>query len=99
MSLTLRWTEHAVNQLGAIAEYIGVASPIYAEQTIDRIVLRLRQAQEFPESGRRVPEAPALDVRELIEIPYRLIYRVYDEAIEVLAVIHGRQDLPSHLPR
>jgi hypothetical protein len=42
--------------LGSIAEYISLASPIYAEQVVERIVLRLRQAQEFPESGRRVPE-------------------------------------------
>lgn len=99
MSLQLRWTEHAVNQLAAIAESIGVVSPVYAEQTIDRIVLRLQQALEFPESGRHVPEAPALDIRELIEFPYRLIYRVHGETIEILAVIHGRQDLHSHLPR
>ncbi len=97
--MTLRWTEHAVNQLGAIAEYVAVVSPIYADQTIDRIVMRLRHAQDFPESGRRVPEASALDIRELIEFPYRIIYRVHHETIEVLAVIHGRQDLPSHLPR
>ena len=52
MTLALRWTEHAVSQLSAIAEYISIVSPIYSEQTIDRIVLRLRQAQEFPASGR-----------------------------------------------
>ena len=98
MSLTLRWTEHAVDQLGAIAQSVGVASPVYADRIVDRIVLRLRQAQAYPESGRRVPEAPTLDIRELIEFPYRLIYRVRDETIEVLAVIHGRQDLASHLP-
>ena len=56
MSLELRWTEHAVNQLGAIAEYIALVSPVYAEQTIDRIVARLGKAQDFPESGRRVAE-------------------------------------------
>ena len=99
MTLPLRWTEHAVSQLAAIAEYISIVSPIYAEQTVDRIVLRLRQAQEFPTSGRRVPEAAALDVRELLEFPYRLIYRADGDTIEVLALVHGRQDLPSHLPR
>lgn len=93
MSLPLRWTEQAAEQLGSIAEYISLASPIYAEQVIDRIVLRLRQAQEFPESGRRVPEAGDLDVRELVERPYRLIYRVRPTVIEVLAIVHGRQDL------
>ena len=55
MSLALRWTEQATNQLGAIAEYISLASPVYAEQMVERIVSRLRQAQDFPDSGRRVP--------------------------------------------
>jgi toxin ParE1/3/4 len=99
VTLALRWTEHAVSQLGAIAEYVSIVSPIYAEQTVDRIVLRLRQAQEFPASGRRVPEAPTLDVRELLAFPYRLIYRADGETIEVLAIVHGRQDMPSQLPR
>ena len=59
----------------------------------------MTQAQEFPASGRRVPEAPSLDVRELLEFPYRIIYRADGETIQVLAIVHGRQDLPSHLPR
>jgi plasmid stabilization system protein ParE len=45
VSLGLRWTEHAVNQLGAIAEHISLVSPIYAEQTVDRIAHRFLQAQ------------------------------------------------------
>ena len=28
----------------------------------------------------------------MIEFPYRLIYRVDPEAIEVLAILHGRRD-------
>ncbi|MBA3671727.1 MAG: type II toxin-antitoxin system RelE/ParE family toxin [Gemmatimonadaceae bacterium] len=61
-------------------------------------MLRLRQAQQFPESGRRVPESGHADVRELFETPYRLVYRVRLEAVEVLAIVHGRQALPSWTP-
>ena len=89
----LRWTEQAVTQLGAIAEYIAVSSPVYAEQVVDRVVRRLEQAQRFPESGRAVPEYDAADIRELIEFPYRLIYRVRPDGIEVLAILHGRQEV------
>jgi toxin ParE1/3/4 len=96
VSLELRWTEQAVNQLGTIAEYISLASPIYAEQVVERLVARLRQAQDFPESGRHVPEAGQIELRELIESPYRVIYRVHPAAIEVIAVVHGRQDLGSY---
>ncbi len=97
MKLALRWTEQAVNQLGGIAEYVSVTSPVYAEQLVERIVSRLSQVQAFPESGRRVAEAPTLGVRELIEAPYRLIYRVREHAIEVVAIVHGSQDLLKHL--
>jgi toxin ParE1/3/4 len=98
VSLELRWTEQAVNQLGAIAEYISLASPIYAEQVVERLLARLRQAQDFPASGRHVPEAGHTDLREVIESPYRVIYRVAPSAIEIIAIVHGRQDIGAHLP-
>ena len=94
----LAWSEHAVAQLAAIAEYISAASPVYAEQTVERVRERLEQAAEYPESGRVVPEVGAPDVRELLEWPYRLVYRIRPDVIEVVAVIHGRQDFPRALP-
>jgi plasmid stabilization system protein ParE len=51
----LRWTEHAVTQLAAIAEYISLDSPVYAEQVVDQVVRRPAQAQRFPESGASCP--------------------------------------------
>jgi toxin ParE1/3/4 len=82
----LRWTEQAVDQLGAITEYVSRSSPVYAEQLIQRITQRLEQVRVFPESGSRVPEAAPPDVRQVIESPYRVIYRVQGEAIEVIAI-------------
>jgi plasmid stabilization system protein ParE len=79
-----------VSQLGAIAEYISVASPIYAEQVVEQLVQRLDQARRFPQSGRVVPEFERPDLREP---PYRLIYRVYADTIEVVAVVHARREL------
>jgi len=91
--LALRWTDHAVSQLTALADYISLDSPLYAEQVVERIVARLDQARVHPRSGRVVPEFPQEDLRELVEPPYRLIYRINPDAVEVLAVVHGRQDL------
>ena len=95
---TLRWTEHAVAQLAAIAEYISLDSPVYAEQLVDRLVARLEQARAFPESGRIVPEVARVEIREFIEPPYRLIYRVHTDAIEVLSIVHSRRESPQ-LPK
>ena len=44
-----------------------------------------------------VPEYEAPDIREVIERPYRIIYRVKAERVEVLAVVHGAQRFPSIL--
>jgi plasmid stabilization system protein ParE len=38
-----------------------------------------------------VPEFERPELRELIEGPYRIIYQVTAETVEVLAVVHGRQ--------
>ena len=98
MKRGLRWTEQSVNQLSAVVDYISLSSPVYTEQVLERVVLRLRQAQQFPESGRRVPESGHADARELFEPPYRLVYRVRSDTVEVLAIVHGRQYLPSQPP-
>jgi plasmid stabilization system protein ParE len=48
---------------------------------------------EPPWLGKPVREYPRSDLRELLEKPYRLIYRVRDDRIDVLSVKHYRQRL------
>ncbi|MBW2370347.1 MAG: type II toxin-antitoxin system RelE/ParE family toxin [Deltaproteobacteria bacterium] len=43
---------------------------------MDKITRRSEQLAEQPLSGRKVPEYDAEDVCELIEKPYRIIYRI-----------------------
>lgn len=93
MSQRLRCTEQAVDQLGAIADYISLSSPVYAEAMVDRIVAQLQLALEHPDLGRVVPEYEVIDIRELLEWPYRIIYRRHPDVIEVLAIVHGRRNL------
>lgn len=98
MTLPLRWTEHAVGDLSTIAEYVSLSSPIYAEQLVDRIVRQLEQACAYPESGRMVPEVAAPDIRELQVPPYRVIYRVLGDWIEVVSITHSRRSF-KELPQ
>jgi plasmid stabilization system protein ParE len=93
VSRQLRWTEQAVDQLGAIADHLSQTSPVYAEGLVTRVAAQLQRLLEFPEIGRVVPEADSPIVREVIEWPYRIIYRVRTEAVEVIAVVHVRRDL------
>jgi plasmid stabilization system protein ParE len=49
----------------------------------------------FPESGGRVPESSTPEVRQVIEFPYRVIYRPSADRIEVVAIIHGRRNVQA----
>jgi toxin ParE1/3/4 len=91
------WTENAIGHLVAIYGHIAKDSPFYAQKMVDRLTRRSQQITDFPQSGRTVPEYDAPDVRELIERPYRIVYRIQADRIDVLAVIHGAQQMPSNL--
>jgi plasmid stabilization system protein ParE len=69
------WTLNAIKHLTNIYDYIALNSPTYARRMVDRITRRSEQISTQPLSGRKVPEYEAEDIRELIEKPYRIIYR------------------------
>jgi len=90
--MNVRWTDTAQRHLDAIYRYIAQDSPAYAERTVDRLTRRSQQIAEFPLSGRMVPEYEKSHIREVIEGPYRIVYYIKPDQIDVLAVIHGAQD-------
>ncbi|MEK7696899.1 MAG: type II toxin-antitoxin system RelE/ParE family toxin [Pseudomonadota bacterium] len=61
---------------------------------VARLLARARQLTTAPLSGRQVPDYPRQGLRELLERPYRIIYRITTERIEILTVMHYRQLLP-----
>ncbi len=89
--MKVHWTRNAIGHLTNIYEYISLNSPTYAKRTVDKITHRSEQIIDQPYSGRKVPEYDAEDIRELIEKPYRIIYRIKPNQIDVVAVIHGAQ--------
>ncbi len=74
--MRVHWTNNALKHLLDIYEYISQNSPFYAQRIVDRLTKRSEQIASFPMSGRNVPEYLAEDIRELIEKPYRIIYRI-----------------------
>jgi len=95
--MKVTWTENAIGNLLGIYEYIAVNSPTYAQRMVDRITRRTEQIADHPYSGRKVPEYNAEDIREIIEKPYRLIYRIKQDQVDVLTVIHGARLLSGDL--
>jgi plasmid stabilization system protein ParE len=92
------WTPDARRRLAEIEAYIATqASPAVAREVVIRILRHVRALEAPPLLGKRLTQYAGADVRELYERPYRVIYRVTDDRIEVLTLLHYRQLLPSDL--
>lgn len=93
--MKVRWTENARSQLRRIHRYISRDSRIYAQRMVDRLTARSKQIGQAPLLGAVVSEYDLPDVREVLEWPYRIIYRVKQHEVQILAVIHGAQLPPA----
>ncbi|MDF5735043.1 MULTISPECIES: type II toxin-antitoxin system RelE/ParE family toxin [unclassified Nostoc] len=89
------WTETAVNHLSSIYTYIFQNSPHYPQRLVERLTQRSEQIAQFPLSGRIIPEFETKQIREVIEGSYRIIYYIKSDQIDVLAVLHGSQQIES----
>lgn len=90
------WSDEASRRLREITRYIGQDSPSAARQVAAMLLRRSRTLAQPPLLGRQLPEYPDADLRELLERPYRLIYAVTAQGIEIVTVMHYRQLLPGN---
>jgi toxin ParE1/3/4 len=91
------WTDEAKAHLDDIYRYIQRDAPLYAMQMVDKLTRRAGQLIDHPRSGRIAPQYDDENLRELIVYPYRLIYRLKPDRIDIIAVFHGAQQLPDSL--
>jgi addiction module RelE/StbE family toxin len=92
----VRWTPQAANDLQAIYDFIARDSPHYAQLTVEDILAAIDRLGQFPLMGRRIPERPRDDLRELIKPPYRIVYRV-SEVVKILTIFRASRLFPSEL--
>lgn len=94
------WTRAAAGDLEAIVSYIAGDSPANARSVLGKIRKRANTLAATPARGRVVSELSRLGIRTFRELsvrPYRLMYRIEDERVVVLAVFDGRRDLEEVL--
>ena len=92
--MRIDWSRSAREDIRNIHQHIAKDSPYYARQFADRVFKAVERLEDFPESGRQVPEARPLGVREILIQGYRVIYKAeLPERVLIVAVIHGRRDL------
>ena len=91
--MKVHWTDTAVEHLQALHAYISKNSRQYALRIVDRLTRRSQQIGEFPLSGRVVPEFEHGQIRGVLEGPYRIIYYIKPDQVDVLAVIHAARSI------
>ena len=94
------WTDAARFDLERIVEFIAEENPANALTALARLKRRCQTLAVLPQRGRIVPELRAVDVltyRELIEGPWRIVYRYDVDRVYIMAVLDARRELSGLL--
>ena len=92
---TVNVSKTAKNDLREIIKYISKNNPINALNLLKRIEDRINSLNHFPERGGYVPELlknNIKDYRQLIESPWRIIYKIDKNIVNVLIIIDSRRN-------
>jgi toxin ParE1/3/4 len=91
--MKVMWTARARTRLAELHDYIAQDSKPRALAMVERILDRAETLLLAPRAGVRLKVFVDDEVRELLERPYRIIYRVSPTSLEILTVKHYRQRL------
>lgn len=93
---TVYWAPEARSRLKEIQDYmISQHAAKAAKEVVATLLSRTRQLETVPLSGHKLHDYPEDHIREILQRPYRIIYRVTEQQVEILTVMHYRQLLPA----
>ncbi|MGI2056170.1 type II toxin-antitoxin system RelE/ParE family toxin [Shewanella baltica] len=90
------WTEPALQELDAIAEYIALDNPA-ASDLVKAVFDKTERLENFPKSGRIPPELPDSVYREVVIPPCRIFYREDEQRVFVLFVMREERQLRAFM--
>lgn len=91
------WTEPALQELDAIAEYIALDNPAAASHLVQEVLDKTERLEDFPQSGRNPPELPNSVYREVVVPPCRIFYREDEKRVLVLYVMREARQLRAYM--
>jgi toxin ParE1/3/4 len=91
--MPIRWSPAAAEDLTRVFDYIRQENPSAAERVVRTIYESTGSLLSFPHRGRT---GRVEGTRELVlpSLPLVVVYRVMQDAIEIVNVIHGAQRWP-----
>lgn len=87
------WTEPALSDLDAIADYIALDNPDAAKRLVQRVFRHVGQLAEHPKSGSKPREFRGWRYRQIVEPPCRIFYRIERARVFILHVMRGERSL------
>ena len=96
----LKWTKNAKDDLLNIVAYIKKDSPSIANDIYQKIRKKAHSSNFFPLKGRVVPELQKEGItfyREVIASPWRIIYKVGNDTVYIMAILDSRQNIEELL--
>jgi addiction module RelE/StbE family toxin len=89
----IRWSPAAANDLTNIVLYLGNDSAETAADIAGAIFARAEALTNFPNRG-RIGRIAGTRELPLAPLPFVLVYRVLQDAVEIVNIIHGAQRWP-----
>lgn len=90
------WSDQASRDLRAIHDFIARDSDHYANVHIERLLARVERTASMPSRGHPVHEHPDSGLREVHEGIHRIIYRVSGDELQIVTLVHMKQDVSRH---
>lgn len=89
----LIWTEPAIADLEAIADYIALDKPDAATRYVHQVFAAVERLMRLPKSGAQAPEIPHMPYRQVVVPPCRIFYRLEGKDVLIVFVMRGAQRL------
>ena len=93
------WTEPALSDLDAIADYVALENPDAARALVQRVFRHVDQLIDHPRSGSKPPELRGWRYRQIVEPPCRVFYREDSSRVFILHVMRAERLLRPELLR
>ena len=96
----VKWTSNAKEDLLNIVDYIKKDSLSVARKVYGKVKEKAQSINFFPLRGRVVPELQKEGItiyRELLAKPYRIMYKIENDTVYIMAIFDSRQNVEELL--
>ena len=87
------WSEPALADLDAIADFIALDNPAAAAELVRKVFAHVEQLRDHPESGPRPAELKGWRHRQIVEPPCRVFYRYDPGTVYVVHLMRAERKL------